>query len=157
LSDRGEHQQPRCRRAARDPGRPARRAAAKANAGTGLRSFSLRRRPDRGEDARAHRLLADRAMHVLEARFHPRRRAQADFVMLGYLVWRGRRDERPVFEPARATVPDAVLSKLQYLVGVTEPDSFERLQALRSDYWSFVPIAADETGRPPEQRNQFGS
>jgi hypothetical protein len=95
-------------------------------------------------------------MRVLEARFHPRRRAQADFVMLGYLVWRGRRGERPVFEPARAMVPDAVLSKLQYLVGVTEPDSFERLQALRSDYWSFVPIAASETHRPAMRGTQFG-
>jgi len=96
-------------------------------------------------------------MRVLEARFHPRRRAQADFVMLGYLVWRGRRDERPVFEPARAVVPDAVLSKLQYLVGVTEPDSFERLQALRSDYWSFVPIAAEEAPGRAAHGNQFGS
>ena len=96
-------------------------------------------------------------MRVLEARFHPRRRAQADFVMLGYLVWRGRRDERPVFEPARAAVPDPVLSKLQYLVGVTGPDSFERLQALRSDFWSFVPIAADEAGKPRARDNQFGS
>jgi hypothetical protein len=96
-------------------------------------------------------------MRVLEARFHPRRRAEADFVMLGYLVWRGRRDARPVFEPARAAVPDPVLSKLRYLVGVTGPDSFERLQALRSDYWSFVPIAADETSGPGTPRDQFGS
>jgi hypothetical protein len=86
-------------------------------------------------------------MRVLEARFHPRRRGQADFVTLGYLVWRDTRDEeRPVFEPARALVPDAVRSKLEYLVGVNEPGSYARLQALRSVYWSFVPIAADEDG-----------
>jgi len=95
-------------------------------------------------------------MRVLEARFHPRRRAQADFIMLGYLVWRGRRDERPVFEPARAAVPDPVLSKLEYLVGVAGPDSFERLQALRSDYWSFVPIAAGEPRRRAARGDQFG-
>jgi hypothetical protein len=95
-------------------------------------------------------------MRVLEARFHPRRRTQADIVMLGYLVWRDRHDGRPVFEPARATVPGPVLSKLQYLVGVSGPDSFERLQSLRSDYWSFVPIAPDETRRPAAHGNQFG-
>jgi hypothetical protein len=83
-------------------------------------------------------------MRVLEARFHPRRRQQSDVITFGYLVWKGRRrDARPVFEPARGLVPDPVLSKLRYLVGVSEPDSFERLQALRSDYWSFVP-----TGTP---------
>jgi hypothetical protein len=49
-----------------------------------------------------------------------------------------------------------VLSKLQYLVGVSGPDSFERLQSLRSDYWSFVPIAPDETRRPAAHGNQFG-
>jgi hypothetical protein len=95
-------------------------------------------------------------MRVLEARFHPRRRAHADFVMLGYLVWRRRGDERPVFEPGRAAVPDAVLSKLEYLVGVSAPNSFERLQALRSDYWSFVPIAADEQRARAALGIQFG-
>ena len=84
-------------------------------------------------------------MRMLEARFHPRRRGQADFIMVGYLIWRGeRRRERPVFEPARAAVPEPVFSKLQYLIDVTEPGSFERLQALRSEFWSFVPIQADE-------------
>ena len=82
-------------------------------------------------------------MRVLEARFHPRRRQQSDVITFGYLVWKSRRrDERPVFEPACAAVPDPVLSKLRYLVGVSEPDVFERLQALRSDYWSFVPSGA---------------
>lgn len=90
-------------------------------------------------------------MRVLEARFHPRRRGQPDFVMVGYLVWRGGRQQaRPVFEPARAAVPSPVVSKLQYLIDMTEPGSFERLQSLRSDFWSFVPIQADErTPRHP--------
>ena len=84
-------------------------------------------------------------MRVLEARFYPRRRGQPDFVMVGYLIWRdeGQR-ERPVFEPARETIADAVFSKLRYLVEVTEPGSFERLQSLRSEFWSFVPIRSDE-------------
>lgn len=84
-------------------------------------------------------------MRVLEARFYPRRRGQPDFVMVGYLIWRDERQrERPVFEPARETVADAVFSKLRYLVEVTEPGSFERLQSLRSEFWSFVPIRSDE-------------
>lgn len=84
-------------------------------------------------------------MRVLEARFHPRRRGQPDSVMVGYLIWRDqRRRERPVFEPAEATIPDPVLSKLRYLVDMTEPGSYERLQALQSDFWSFVPIHADQ-------------
>ena len=84
-------------------------------------------------------------MRVLEARFYPRRRGQPDFVMVGYLVWRDERQrERPVFEPARETIAEAVFSKLRYLVDMTEPGSFERLQSLRSEFWSFVPIRSDE-------------
>jgi hypothetical protein len=119
--------------------------------------FFTARPPVESAAGAAYPLLSDRTMRVLEARFHPRRRTQADCVMLGYLIWRGHRDERPVFEPARAMVPGPVLSKLQYLVGVSGPDSFERLQALRSDYWSFVPIAADDTRGPMARENQFGS
>jgi hypothetical protein len=95
-------------------------------------------------------LLLATDVRVLEARFHPQRRQQPDFVTLGYLVWRRpHRREPPVFEPARTALPDPVVSKLRYLVGVTGPDSFERLQRLRSDYWSFVPIAAAEIGQAP--------
>ena len=99
----------------------------------------------RGHAPCCHKVL----MRVLEARFHPRRRGQPDFVMVGYLIWRdeGKR-ARPVFEPARATIADAVFSKLRYLVELTEPGSFERLQSLRSDFWSFVPIRSDERRTP---------
>jgi hypothetical protein len=84
-------------------------------------------------------------MRVLEARFHPRRRGETDFTLLGYLIWKGRgRGERPVFEPARAALSEPVLSKLRYLVVVTHPDSFERLQQLRSEFWSFVPVRPEE-------------
>jgi hypothetical protein len=95
-------------------------------------------------------------MHMLEARFHPRTRAQSDFVSVGYLVWRdARREERPVFEPARAAIPEAVRLKLEYLVDMTEPGSFERLQALRSEFWSFAPLRADE--RPTRNPARSGA
>jgi hypothetical protein len=87
-------------------------------------------------------------MRVLEARFHPRRKGQSDVVSVGLLVWRrdGRR-EVPVFEPAMATVAGPVLTKLRYFVALTAPDSYERLQSLRSVFWSFVPIAAEGQAR----------
>ena len=89
-------------------------------------------------------------MRVLEARFHPRRKGQPDIVSIGYLVWRreGRR-EVPVFEPGHAIVSGPVLTKLRYFVALTEPDSYERLQTLRSEFWSFVRIAAE--GKPLRQ------
>ena len=71
--------------------------------------------------------------------------------MIGYLVWRDDRPRaRPVFEPARTAVSDPVRSKLRYLVEVTEPGSFERLQALRSEYWSFVPVRSIDRERNPD-------
>ena len=85
-------------------------------------------------------------MRVLEARFHQRRRGQPGFETVGYLVWKtGLRGEQPDFEPARATVPPAMITKLHYLIAVSEPDSFERLQALRSEFWSFVAISDHRT------------
>jgi hypothetical protein len=83
-------------------------------------------------------------MRMLEARFHPRRRSRPEVETVGHLVWKT--DEpraRPLFEPARK-VPPSVVSKLNYLIAIAGPDYFERLQALRSDFWSFVPIADDE-------------
>ena len=41
-----------------------------------------------------------------------------------------------MMEPGPATM----LSKLQYLVELTSPDSFRRLQALQSGFWSFVEV-----------------
>lgn len=92
------------------------------------------------------------AMRVLEARFHPRRKDQPEVVTVGFLVWRrqGWR-ERPVFQPVQMAAPGPVLSKLRYFVAVTAPDSYERLQTLRSEFWSFVRVAANEaTLRRPD-------
>jgi hypothetical protein len=80
-------------------------------------------------------------VHVLEARFHPRRKSQADFVVIGHLVWRRlTRRERPVFRPAALALPQPILTKLHYFLAVTAPDCFARLQSLRSEFWSFVEI-----------------
>jgi hypothetical protein len=80
-------------------------------------------------------------MRVLEARFHPRRKGQPDSVVVGHLVWkRGSPRERPVFEPARGGASEPVVSKLRYFVALTEPDCYDGLQALRSDFWSFVRV-----------------
>jgi hypothetical protein len=79
-------------------------------------------------------------MRMLEARFHPRRRADPDFETMGYLIWTTEANgARPIFQPA-GVVPAAVRSKINYLIAIAEPDSFEGLQTIRSDYWSFVRI-----------------
>ena len=49
-----------------------------------------------------------------------------------------------MFESVRAPVPAAVTSKLHYFVAITQPESFERLQVLRSEFWSFVAITVDQ-------------
>ena len=89
-------------------------------------------------------------MRVLEARFHPWKKAGGPFLVVGRVVYR-RRDvsiepssaglhERP--SPHEATM----LQKLAYLVGDGGPGSFQRLRRLRSDFWSFV-----ETGKGEDQ------
>nr|ALS91370.1 MetaGeneMark_Unknown Function [uncultured bacterium] len=95
-------------------------------------------------------------MHVLEARFHPRRKGQSEFVVIGHLVWRRlTRRERPVFQPAAQALPEPILTKLRYFLAVTAPDCFARLQSLRSEFWSFVEIGQDGgewAGLPGDRR-----
>jgi hypothetical protein len=84
---------------------------------------------------------------MLEARFHPQRRSRPGFETVGYIVWKT--DEPgagPVLEPA-PRVPPSVVSKLNYFIAITGPDSFERLQTLQIDFWSFVPIGDDERSK----------
>ena len=85
-------------------------------------------------------------MRVLEARFHPSQRSGPGFVVVGHLVWRGRPGRKaPLVRPApslgQTSRPTTMLSKLQYLIGATAPESFERLLALRSRFWSFVDVS----------------
>ena len=93
----------------------------------------------------ARSLLGKAAVRVLEARFHPQRKTRSRFVVVGYLVWRTRRQtERPIFHSITAPGPHPIESKMHYLMRVTEPDCFQRLQSLRSDCWSFVSVSPDE-------------
>jgi hypothetical protein len=83
------------------------------------------------------------AVRVLEARFHPQQKAGGDFIVVGHVVWEGEQG-RPVVQPSSALLsrsePATLLSKLQYLVAVNGRESFERLQLLRSQFWSFVEV-----------------
>jgi hypothetical protein len=86
-------------------------------------------------------------MHVLQARFHPEQNATKEFVVVAHLVWDGDAgSDRPTVRPAASLMvsgePPTMLIKLQYLVETTAPDSFERLQTLKSRYWSFVEVAS---------------
>lgn len=87
-------------------------------------------------------------MRVLEARFHPWRKAQGPFVVVGRVFCRRR---RATVDPAstgideRLITPDgSMLQKLEYLVDRSGRDAFHRLQELRSDFWSFVEIRGRE-------------
>ncbi len=82
-------------------------------------------------------------MRVLEARFHPQQKAGGEFIVVGHVVWDSD-DRRPVVQPSRALMarsePATLLSKLQYLVSTSGQQGFDRLQLLRSQFWSFVEI-----------------
>jgi hypothetical protein len=88
----------------------------------------------------ARRLLSRGAMRVLEARFYPERRTNPHFYVVGHLLWHDRRgDGDPVFQPSDAS-SRPITFKLNYLMNWAKPDSFHRLQSLRSEFWSFVEI-----------------
>jgi hypothetical protein len=82
-------------------------------------------------------------LRVLEARFHPRQKSGGDFIVVGHVVWEGE-GGRPVVQPSSTLLtrsePATLLSKLQYLVSINGRESFERLQVLRSQFWSFVEV-----------------
>jgi len=81
---------------------------------------------------------------MLEARFYPRRRSHPVFETVGYLVWKKEAPQaRPVFEPVHS-VSASVLAKINYFIAIAEPDPFEGLQTLQSEFWVFVPAASDE-------------
>jgi hypothetical protein len=82
-------------------------------------------------------------MRVLEARFHPQQKTHGEFIVVGHVVWDGD-GARPVVQPSTTLLsrsePATLLSKLQYLVSSSGQEAFDRLQMLRSQFWSFVEI-----------------
>jgi len=89
-------------------------------------------------------------MRVLEARFRPE--VESPFLIVGHLVWLDRAEREPAYvQPGPSLVdarsPNTFLSKLDYLVSSTAPDCFERLQQLRSRFWSFVEVAPSALGK----------
>lgn len=89
---------------------------------------------------------------MLEARFHPEKRGGREFVVVAHLVWAGSPDgQLPIVQPFASSLPDlspaTMLSKLRYLVSITSPESFQGLQTLRSQYWSFVEVPAEPAAR----------
>jgi hypothetical protein len=84
-------------------------------------------------------------VRVLEARFHPFEQESPTFVVVGHVVWDDDRPERtPRVEAAaalaRQTAPTTMLATVKHLVHMTAPKTFERLQSLRSRFWSFVSV-----------------
>lgn len=80
-------------------------------------------------------------MRMLEARFHPK--MGSDYLVVGHLRWSsGLEREWPLVELTGGSpwTQGNLLSKLEYLVSITRPCSFERLQTLRSQFWSFVEV-----------------
>jgi hypothetical protein len=86
-------------------------------------------------------------MRVLQARFYPQQTAVDDFVVVGHVVWEQDATKGlPIVQPSLALTGGGasatMLSKLQYLVAMTAPESFERLQSLKSRFWSFVEVTS---------------
>ena len=87
---------------------------------------------------------------VLEARFRFEAAEDAQPMTVAHVIWSHPTDPHPVVRPAfalqRHERPATILVKLRYLVEMTAPDSFERLQSLPSRFWSFIDVSA-----PPPQ------
>ena len=73
-------------------------------------------------------------MPLLEARFHPQKKSGNGVVVVGRVRCDG---TSAAVEPLSN---GEMLEKLLFLVRESEPRPYERLTALRSDFWSFVEI-----------------
>ena len=73
-------------------------------------------------------------MPLLEARFHPKKKDGDAVVVVGRVRCEGR---HAVIEPLAS---GEMFEKLCYLVRQSEPEPYERLRSLRSEFWSFVEI-----------------
>jgi hypothetical protein len=86
-------------------------------------------------------------MRVLEARFHPQHGTTGEFIVVAHVVWeKDAQSSAPTVQPAASLInsgtPATMLAKLQFLVTNTAPETFTRLQALKSQFWSFVEVTA---------------
>jgi len=99
-------------------------------------------------------LLVSSDVLVLEARFRFDAATDARPITVAHVVWSHARDPHPVVRPAlslqRHHGPAAILVKLQYLVEITAPHSFERLQSLRSRFWSFIDVSTNPPALSPK-------
>jgi hypothetical protein len=87
-------------------------------------------------------------MYVLEARFHARPAEDNDFVVVGRVVWtEGKKAAEPLVLPSAPLAadpgPDALLTKLRYIVKVAAAGSFDRCRSLRSRFWSFRDVTRE--------------
>jgi hypothetical protein len=107
---------------------------------TAIRAFA--------EAATAYRLLRLRASMKLEARFHPPLPTPRGYIVVGHVMSvRDETGERVHVEPAeslaRQTAPATILATLRHLVTNTSRRSLDRLEKLRSRYWSFVRVGTE--------------
>jgi hypothetical protein len=80
---------------------------------------------------------------VLEARFHPWRKARGPFVVVGRILCRRRRAlvlPAPAADESEGARHETMVHKLEYLVARCGRDTFHRLLDLPSDFWSFVEV-----------------
>jgi hypothetical protein len=89
-------------------------------------------------------------MRVLEARFHPQHSGEGEFIVVAHVVW-DKEVDRPSVEPSSSLMasatPATMLAKLQFLVTSSAPETFTRLQTLKSQFWSFVEIPQSPLAR----------
>lgn len=86
-------------------------------------------------------------MRKLEARFHPLAGPDA-YIVVGHVILEGGdTNTHPRVELAASLAqhgaPATIMATLRHLVAMTRPRSLERLEALRSRYWSFVPVTSN--------------
>ena len=99
----------------------------------------------------ARSMLPHQSMRVLEARFHPQKRDRGPAVVVGRVYCEGSQVHvQPAgadADPGPIPACSAMEEKLRYLVRITGKPIFQHLRELRSDYWSFVEVDAEQ-GRP---------
>lgn len=82
-------------------------------------------------------------MAKLEARFHPPNRPTGSYIIVGHVTWPADAEARIEPSPmlALAPAPATILATLRHLVRRVGR-SWQQLETLRTEHWSFVDIAA---------------